>query len=123
MLTLLRRVKPISQITAVTDALLPTKQEHGPFVANGEEIILAEGVWKRKTDGVTAGSALIMQEAFKQLIQAGYSVTEASQSTSANAANLLSLSTGKIQVGSAANLVLLSQDYTVQQVYLNGQII
>ena len=123
LLTLLRRVKPISQITAVTDALLPTKQEHGPFVANGEEVILAEGVWKRKTDGVTAGSALIMQEAFKQLIQAGYSVTEASQSTSANAANLLSLSTGKIQVGSAANLVLLSQDYTVQQVYLNGQII
>ncbi|MBQ3667008.1 MAG: amidohydrolase family protein, partial [Elusimicrobiaceae bacterium] len=121
--TLLRRVKPISQITAITDALLPTQQAQGPFVANGEEVILAEGVWKRKTDGVTAGSALIMQEAFKQLVQAGYSITEASQCTSTNAARLAGLCAGSIEINKAANLVLVADDYSLQQVFLQGKII
>lgn len=123
LLTLLRRAKPISQITAVTDALLPTKQEHGPFMANGEEISLTDGLWKRKTDGVTAGSALTMQEAFNQLVQVGYSVTEASQCTSTNAAHLMKLSTGNIQVGLKADLLLLKEDYTLQQVWLAGKTI
>lgn len=123
LLTLLRRVKPISQITAITDALLPTQQAQGPFVANGEEVILAEGVWKRKTDGVTAGSALIMQEAFKQLVQAGYSITEASQCTSTNAARLAGLCAGSIEINKAANLVLVADDYSLQQVFLQGKII
>lgn len=123
LLTLLRRVKPISQITAITDALLPTQQAKGPFVANGEEVILAEGVWKRKTDGVTAGSALIMQEAFKQLVQTGYSITEASQCTSTNAARLAGLCAGSIEINKAANLVLVADDYSLQQVFLQGKII
>ena len=123
LLTLLRRVKPIFQITAITDALLPTQQAQGPFVANGEEVILAEGVWKRKTDGVTAGSALIMQEAFKQLVQAGYSITEASKCTSTNAARLAGLCAGSIEINKAANLVLVADDYSLQQVFLQGKII
>jgi len=123
LLALLHHTKPISHITTVTDALLPTKQKHGPFLANGEEVILEGGVWKRQIDSVTAGSALTMQEAFKQLLQAGYSVVEAVQCTSTNAANLMGLSMGSIQIGSAANLLLLSKDYTVEQVYLNGQIL
>ena len=120
LLTLLRRAKPISQITAITDALLPTKQEQGPFMANGEEVTLTDGVWKRKTDGVTAGSALTMQGAFKQLVQAGYSVTEASLCTSTNAARLLGLA-GSIEINTPANLLLLANDYSLQQVFLQGK--
>lgn len=121
LLTLLRQAKPISQITAVTDALLPTKQPQGPFVANGEEVVLLDGVWKRKTDGVTAGSALTMQGAFKQLVQVGYSVMEASQCTSSNAARLMNLPIGNIQIGTKADLLLLKEDYTLQQVWLDGK--
>ena len=60
----LRRVKPVQNIVLVTDALLPTGQEKGPFIANGEEVIF-DGVWKRKADRVIAGSALTMLQGIK----------------------------------------------------------
>ncbi len=121
LLTLLRKVKPISQITAITDALRPTQQLKGPFIANDEEVVLLDGVWKRKTDEVTAGSALTMQAAFKQLLHAGYSLPEASCCTSTNAARLFNLPQGKIDINAPADLLLVSQDYQLQQVWLNGR--
>ena len=120
LLELLRRVKPISQITAITDALRPTQQSHGPFLANAEEVVLAEGVWKRKSDNVTAGSALTMREALSQLLQAGYTFTEATHCTSINAAQLMKLSTGSIQTGANADLLVLTKDLRLQQVWLRG---
>lgn len=120
LLTLLRQIKPISQISAITDALLPTHQEKGPFIANQEELEFADGVWKRKKDHVTAGSALTMQQAFVQLLQAGYTLPDSVRCTSTNAANLLSLEAGKIQLNAPANLVLLSPDYQIQHIWLNG---
>ena len=120
LLTLLLHAKPISQITAVTDALLPTHQPTGPFYANGEEVLLQQGVWKRKADGVTAGSALTMLEAFKQLIQAGYSLAQASACTSTNAAHFAGFS-AVLQPNSPANFVLLSSQFTLQSIYLRGK--
>jgi len=120
LLSLLRKVKPISQITAVTDALLPTAQTKGPLLANGEEVLLKEGVWKRKKDEVTAGSALTMREAFAQLCLAGYTLPQAVSCTSTNAALLLQLPGGVIQPGAAADLVALSPSYDLQHVWHHG---
>lgn len=120
-LQLLHRLKPISKVTAVTDALLPTGQPSGPFIANGEEVVLVDGVWKRKSDGVTAGSALTMLNAFKQLLQNGYNFVEAAACTSTNAAQLLDFPRGRIQAGLPADFVLLSDSYALKQVWLNGQ--
>ncbi len=121
LLMLLKRVKPISQITAVTDALLPTGQATGPFYANGEEMILQGGVWKRKTDGVTAGSALTLAGAFAHLYQAGYTLPECVACTGTNAAKLLGLTPPSLEPGATANFVLLSPDFTPQCVFLNGK--
>ena len=120
LLALLHRTKLISQITAVTDALLPTQQAHEPFIANGEEVILREGVWKRKTDEVTAGSALTMHGAFKQLLQIGYTLTEAACCTSTNAAQVVGLS-ANLQAGAQANMVLLSDNHDILQIWLRGK--
>ncbi len=119
-LTLLRQVKPISQITAVTDALLPTQQARGPFYANGEEVVLEQGVWKRKADAVMAGSALTMVHAFAQLVTGGYSLAQAYACTSHNAAHLVGLA-ALLQPNQPANLVLLSHQLTLQNVYLQGK--
>ena len=120
LLTLLRGVKPISQITAVTDALLPTAQAQGPWLANGEEVILKEGVWKRKQDEVTAGSALTMSAAFAQLCLAGYTLPQAVSCTSTNAAKLLNLPGGVIESGVPASFVILSPTHTLQHVWMHG---
>ena len=120
-LSFLRQVKPLEQITAVTDALMPTGQVSGPFIANGEEVVQQDGVWKRKQDGVIAGSALTMLEAFKQLIACGYSMQEASACTSTNPAKCLYLKEGLLAPHAPANLVFLSKDLQLQSVYLNGK--
>jgi len=123
LLTLLKRVKPIAQITAVTDALRPTGQPSGPFYANGEEVILQEGLWKRKQDGVTAGSALTLAGAFFQLCQAGYTPQEAAICTGTNAAKLLGLPAPQLAPGSVANFVLLDVNATPKVIFLNGKLI
>ena len=117
LLSLLKQVKPIFQITAVTDALLPTGQAQGPFYANGEEVVLQAGVWKRRADGVTAGSALTMAGAFAQLCRAGYTLQEAAACTSTNAAQLLGLTPPRIEPGAPAHFVLLGEDFVPQQVF------
>lgn len=121
LLTLLKRVKPLSQITAVTDALLPTGQATGPFYANGEEVLLQDGVWKRKQDGVRAGSALTMAGACRQLYQAGYTLQEAAACTSTNAAQLLGLTPPAIVPGSPADFVILGTSPEPIHVFLHGR--
>ena len=116
LLGLLKRVKPLSQITAVTDALLPTGQTNGNLLANQEEVVLQDGVWKRKSDGVTAGSALTMHQAFLQLLQAGYTLPEAVACTSTNAARQLNLPPAELKPGTAGHIVLLSPDLQLKSV-------
>lgn len=117
LLTLLKQVKPLVHIMAVTDALLPTGQTEGPFYANHEEVFLQEGVWKRKQDGVTAGSNLTMVRALKQLVQAGYSLEEASRCTSTHAAQKIHLNAPALASGNPAHIVLLNENLELEKVW------
>ncbi len=121
LLSLLKQVKPLSQITAVTDSLLPTGQVKGPFFANGEEVMLQENVWKRKTDGVTAGSALTMLGAVQCLRAVGYQWHEIVACTSTNAAQLLQIPLEKLQESNPANLVIVNPCGQVIRVVFQGQ--
>ena len=114
-ISFLRTVKPVSRIVAVTDALKPTGQPRGPYLANGEEVTLQDGVWKRVKDGVIAGSALSMARALRNLLRWGYTLPQAVLCTSSNAARLLGQNhLGRVEAGAAANLVLLNADFEVQ---------
>ena len=123
LLTLLKQVKPISQITAVTDALLPTGQTTGPFYANREEVCLQEGVWKRKTDGITAGSSLTMPAAFKQLVESGYTPAEAVLCTSTNAAHDIKTAPPQLVEGAPANFVVLEPGLRLKSVFYQGNLL
>ena len=107
----LRRIKPIQNIMLVTDALLPTHQGKGPFFANGEEVIF-DGVWKRKIDGVIAGSGLTMLRGIENLVNWGYTLPEAIACASANPARILGLETkGTLAVGRDADIILFDSHF------------
>ena len=107
----LRQVKPIENIVLVTDALRPTGQTDGPFIANGEEVIF-DKVWKRKSDGVIAGSALTMLQGIKNLIDFGYTLPEAVRCASTNPARLLGLThKGTLAAGMDADIVLFDKAF------------
>lgn len=114
----LKTIKPIDKIIAVTDALLPTGQMCPPFIANGEEVILENGVWKRKSDNVIAGSALTMLTALKNLVAWGYTLEQAVRCTAANPAALLGVQNmcGQLVQGADARVVLLSPGLELQDV-------
>ena len=118
----LQRVKPADKIALVTDALLPTAQPNGPFYANGEEVVFEGGVWKRKSDKVIAGSALTMARGVKNLVDFGYSLSQAAQCASTNPAQIIGLQdTGKLEPGFRADIALLDDAFAPVQTFIDGK--
>lgn len=121
-ISFLRQIKSPEQIILVTDALTPTGQAKGPFVANGEEVIFEGGVWRRKQDHVIAGSSLTMIQGIKNLVDWGYPLPQAVQCASTNPARLLRLKNqGQIKPGFQADITLLAKDFTVQDVFIRAK--
>ena len=118
----LGRVKGPGKVVLVTDALRPTGQAQGPFIANGEEVVFSGGVWKRKTDGVIAGSALTMVRGVKNLVDFGYSLPHAVRCATANPAEVIGLkNTGKLEAGYRADITLLNENFEPVQTFLAGK--
>lgn len=115
----LGRIKPPENIILVTDALLPTGQKEGPFLANGEEVIFKDGVWKRISDGVIAGSALTMINGVKNLVSFGYSLPQAVACASKNPARLLGLKCkGVIAPGMDADIAVFDRAFKPVKTFL-----
>lgn len=115
----LKRIKPAENIILVTDALLPTRQKEPPFLANGEEVVFRDGVWKRAADGVIAGSALTMLQGIKNLVSFGYSLPQAVQCASANPARLLGLKNkGALCAGMDADITLFDENFRPVKIFL-----
>ncbi|POQ99684.1 N-acetylglucosamine-6-phosphate deacetylase [Alkalispirochaeta sphaeroplastigenens] len=119
---LLVQEKPSSRIVLVTDALTPTGQTRG--IANGEEVELSpEGVFKRSSDGVIAGSALTMDQGVRNLVSYGIPLAEALHMASTNPAEIMGLGKrkGTLLPGSDADLVVLDADLSVKATLVKGR--
>ncbi|MDR0734198.1 MAG: N-acetylglucosamine-6-phosphate deacetylase [Elusimicrobiota bacterium] len=98
----------------ITDSLTPTGRGEGR--ANGEEVKLEGGVFRRKADGVIAGSALTMLEGVRNLVKWGCPLAIASMAAGDNPAALYGLDFGILEEGKAARLVALDQNLNLQKV-------
>ena len=117
----LRNAKPADKMVLVTDSLLPTGLEEGPFIANGEGVIFEMGAWHRTFDHVLAGSALTMDQGVRNLVAWGYSLPQAVQCASANPARLMNWPAGELKEGAPADFVLLDTSLNVLHTFINGQ--
>lgn len=94
---LLLKDKTSDKIVLVTDALTPTEQSGGHLVANGEEVVfdgsgageIGGGLFRRKTDGVIAGSSLTMIRGIKNLVSFGFPLCDAVKCATANPARIM----------------------------------
>jgi N-acetylglucosamine-6-phosphate deacetylase len=119
---LLLRDKPIEKIVLVTDALKPAGQDSGPLLANGEEVVLSGGVFRRKGDGVIAGSALTMIRGVQNLVQFGFSLEEALKAASFNPAQVMHYRhKGAIIPGYDADLLVFDRDFHISAVFCEGR--
>lgn len=121
-ISFLHKVKPSDRLVLVTDALRPTQQAAGPFIANGEEVVFENGVWKRATDRVIAGSALTMIQGIKNLIDFGLPLHQAVACATCNPAKRLGLQDrGILRPGLRADILLLRPDFVPLATFIAGK--
>ena len=121
LMKLLQRDKPIDKIVLVTDALKPTEQAVGPFFANGEEVILHDGVFHRKMDDVIAGSSLTMIRGVNNLVAYGFSMEDAVKAASTNPAQVMRFARkGTIIPGNDADLVVFDKHFNILSTVVGG---
>jgi N-acetylglucosamine-6-phosphate deacetylase len=124
LIRLLVRDKPDTNIVLVTDALKPTEQAEGPFIANGEEVYLEDKLFHRTLDDVIAGSSLTMVEGLKNLVSFGIPLEVAVKMASSNPARILRLpKMGEISPGYFADMALLSKDFEVELNMVKGEFV
>lgn len=114
--------KAHGKMLLVTDAMPPVGADSPEYVLNGETIIARDGICQT-AQGVLAGSALDMAMAVRNAVEMlGLPLAEAVRMASTYPADFLGLgaSHGRIAVGYRADLVLLEDDYRVQQSWIGG---
>lgn len=125
LLKMLFKSKPLDKLVLITDALKTTGKTRGAMIANGEELYLDEGVFRRKNDDVIAGSSLTMIEGVKNLCRWGFSLKNAIRMASANPAEVLGLqgSMGTLLPGKKADVTVFDQQFQVLQTIVSGRIV
>lgn len=122
LIRLLLRDKPQSKIVLVTDALKPTEQGRCPLYANREEVLLEDGVFLRKSDGVIAGSCLTMIGGVRNLAGWGIPVEAAVEMAASNPARIVGLGKrGRLVPGYEADLVVFDKDFTILASMVGGR--
>ena len=118
---LIYKMKGADKINVISDS------EHGAgltasqIVVDGEVVYIQDGVM-RLPNGTIAGSASSILRGVRNLLTAGIPLTDVAKMTSINPARSLKIDhlTGSLQVGKAADIVVLDQDYNVLYTFVNG---
>lgn len=121
---LLARAKGDSGLVLITDAISAAGLGDGDYTLGGLEVAVRSGVARLKQGGSLAGSTLTMDAALRFAVQeAGIPVASASRMASGNPARLLGVSdvTGELAAGKQADVLLLSPELELQQVWIRGR--
>ncbi|MCX7024460.1 MAG: N-acetylglucosamine-6-phosphate deacetylase [Spirochaetes bacterium] len=124
LIRLLLRDKPASKVVLVTDSLKPTEQVNCPLYANRELVALRDGVFRRESDDVMAGSALTMIEGVRNLVSYGIPIEVAAQMAAANPSRILSLGKrGLLVPGYEADIAVFDGDFRVLATIAGGRFV
>ena len=118
---LLARAAAPERVLLVTDAMRAAGQGDGESELGGQPVTVTGGR-AALPGGTLAGSVLTMDAALRNAVAAGVPLPEASRMLSLTPARSLGLDDrGELRVGQRADLVVLSEDLAVQEVYVGGQ--
>lgn len=121
LISLLLKNKSLEKLVLITDALSCTGLESPHIFANGEEVLLKNGLFHRKEDGIIAGSALTMIQGVRNLISWNIKVEEAIRMASHNPAEILHVSNkGSLIPGYDADIVVFDKNFNILYTMING---
>ena len=118
------KAKGVERITLVTDAMAAAGLGPGDYRL-GDRRVSVDETSARLEDGTLAGSILSMDQVVRNLVGWGAcSLAEALTMASTTPANLLGLrDLGRIEVGCAADFVVLDERLRVRQTIVNGAVV
>ncbi|AJY75640.1 N-acetylglucosamine-6-phosphate deacetylase [Paenibacillus beijingensis] len=121
---IMARLKDKGNLVLITDAMSAAGLGDGMYKLGGLDVIV-KGREARLYEGDSlAGSTLTMAEGFRFMVrEIGLTVPEASLLASANPARMIGMDgkLGDIRPGYAADLVWLSEELELKQVWIDGQ--
>jgi N-acetylglucosamine-6-phosphate deacetylase len=109
------------RVALVTDAIAGAGLGDGAYALGGVAVQIRDGV-ARGPDGVLAGSTLTMIDAVRNLHALGASLEEALAAATSVPARLLGLATtGMLEVGVPADIVVISEELEIERVLVGGE--
>jgi N-acetylglucosamine-6-phosphate deacetylase len=114
-------LRSIPKLYFVTDATSATGMPDGDYKLGTQTVHKCLGGVRLK-DGTLAGSALTMDQALRNLVSIGLSIAEASKRLSQIPAELIGVSDrGVIKEQSYSDLLVLNEDLTLKEIYIEGE--
>ena len=114
--------KCISGLYVITDSINASGLKDGEYIFAKNNIVKEKNSVKIKNDNTLAGSIITMDKSFKNLINMNFSIEEAVELTSYNAARYLKYSNiGKLEKGYLSNILVLDKEFNLIDVYLEGK--
>jgi N-acetylglucosamine-6-phosphate deacetylase len=107
-------------VSLITDAIAAAGQPEGTYPLGDRAVTVTNGS-ARLDDGTLAGSVLTMDAAVRNLVDIGVDVPTAVEAATAAPARAVGRADlGRLAVGRAADLVVLSDELTVQRTLIGG---
>ena len=116
------KIKGVDKVVCITDSMSATGLAEGQYKLGELDVNVKDGQARLVSNNALAGSVLRMDIAFKNLIDLGYSITDAFKMTSTNAAKEFKLNSGLIKENKDADLVVLDKDYNVCMTIVKGRV-
>lgn len=124
MISLIFQIRSIDRLMLITDSVEASGMPEGEYSLAGLPIVLKDGAVRVKEHPeALAGSVLTMNAALRNVCEiTGYPLKDLIKTTSWNQAQSLGLEkVGRIQPGYAADLTVLSGDFEVERVFVDGE--
>ena len=110
------------KLVLVSDSLRCAGMPDGDYELGGQPITLSGGVARLSGTDTLAGSAISMLDAVRNVVNFGLSLPDAVYAGTTAPANAVGLTdVGRIQVGCAADLVILDKELNLVAVYVDGE--
>lgn len=111
-----------NRTVVISDAMMAAGLEEGEYTLGGQKVIKTDAA--RLVDGTLAGSSTNLFDEFKNLLSFGIPLKQAIKSVTINPAKAIGAdkTTGSIEAGKFADMVVLSEDFSeIKAVFIKGK--